>query len=376
MKIAVVTGSRADKGPLTPVCEALGGIWVTVSPTACNSGYDAGREYVHCMNEALSKLQELKPDLVVLLGDRYEILAAATAAYMLQIPIAHLSGGDLTEGSQDNSMRHAITKLASLHFTTHKEATQRVLAMGEEWWRVHEVGCPGIDNLLNTELYDRETTRKLIGPPIQSVLDVPYYLVAYQPATLARDPEFEVDSLLKALQLLGRPVVFTTVNSDPGGIELQKKFEESINGVVKEMDSRLFLSAMKHCVAMIGNSSSGLYEAPSLDTPAVNIGMRQHGRPTAASVFSCPGTIAAIVGAAKMAACSDAENAVNPYGDGHAAGRIKRVIEHHGKMDKLTLLRKRWAQPWQTGKISTEKQSGGTTLQKTLLDLPLHLPEN
>lgn len=367
MKIAVVTGSRADLGPLTPVYVALRADWVRVIPNPCATGYDLVQESTSCMKQALWQFEALKPDLVVLLGDRFEILAAATAAYMMQIPIAHLSGGDLTVGSMDNSIRHAITKLASLHLTTHREATNRVLAMGEEPWRVAETGCPGIDNLLSLELMPRDEVRKQIGPPIQSVIDNGYYLVAYQPATLAADQEGELNALLEALKLLGLPVVFTTVNADVGSQWLRRTLDawcDSHHGVVVDMPPILFLSAMKHCRVMIGNSSSGLYEAPTLKIPFVNVGMRQHGRPTASSVINVPPTVNAISGGIRMAENIDCSTAVNPFGDGKAAQRIKTFIEIRGKQSRLTLLRKRWVQPWhlaKSGNGSTPDQAGDDT---------------
>lgn len=320
MKITVVSGSRADKGPLTPVAQALGAEWVDLpcnheSPVNLTA---AATEYIGTYIDAHA------PDLIVLLGDRFEILGAATAAHLKNTPIAHLSGGDITEGSLDNSMRNAITKMAHLHFPTCHKSALKIITMGEESWRVHTVGCPGVDHLLSLDLYSKEKTLKKLGLQQTNA----FYLVAYQPATLAANPIGEAKALIAALEKLQLPCVFTTCNPDNYGSAIESLFTKfclSGRGVIMDMEPKLFLSAMKHCLVMVGNSSSGFYEAPTLNKAFVNIGERQKGRLRAKSVFDCMPNSYDILSTIAKAQKFKGE-AVNPYGDGLAARRISEVI--------------------------------------------------
>ena len=154
-KFLCISGSRADKAALIPVAQATGAEWAFVDTLPSRDQHDSAISCSQAMMMAADELKRVNPDLVILAGDRFEILGAATAAHLMGIPIAHLSGGDITEGSQDDAMRHAITKLAALHFPTNQESAERLLAMGEEKWRIHMVGAPQIDYLLQQELYPR-----------------------------------------------------------------------------------------------------------------------------------------------------------------------------------------------------------------------------
>ncbi len=353
-------------GALTPVADALQRfaqvVWVYVglTPNRANCA-GTGKTFAEVAENSVDLLNQ-DYDLVVLLGDRYETLAAASIAHLLRIPIAHLSGGDVTEGSLDDSMRHAITKLAHLHFTTHDEASHRILQMGEEPWRVYTVGCPSVDNLVGMVLYSYEETARKLG------VAHPYYLVSYQPATLDSNPGAEADRLLAALERLVLPCVFTTLNADAWGAEIQAKFDRFCvagRGVIGNMDNLLYASAMKHCQVMIGNSSSGFYEAPTLKTPFVNIGNRQKGRIHAYSVLSCPANVEDIIAAVHSAKSLDCSKSVNPYGDGQAAKRIASYIETT-PVKGLALFRKRqgsinWHRT-QSGNNYTASVTGGATL--------------
>lgn len=338
MSIVVVSGSRADIGPLTPVAEALKAEWLFVTPLPSNSAYDSAISCGRAISTAADSFKDLNPEMVALLGDRYEILAAATAAHLMNIPIAHLSGGDLTEGSQDDSMRHAITKLAHLHFVTCKDSADRIIAMGEELWRVHTVGCPGIDGLLNTVLLGREATLQALN------VDAPYYLVAFQPATLTADPVHEARELLASLKTTQVPCIFTTLNTDFGGKQIDALFrafcEEGKSQII-EMNRKLFLSAMKHSKLMIGNSSSGFYEAPTLKKAFVNVGIRQKGRLKASSVVDCAAETDAISQAILYAINLNCSKTVNPYGDGDSSKRIACVIKSL-PVSRQRLLQKKW----------------------------------
>jgi UDP-hydrolysing UDP-N-acetyl-D-glucosamine 2-epimerase len=339
MGIAIVTGSRADRGPLTPVHRALGGHWVHVEPSAASVATDMVIGTSAAMLAAMAQFSFSAPEIVVVLGDRFEVLGATLAAYLMNIPIAHLSGGDITEGSQDNSMRHAITKLAHLHFTTNDEASNYLVnQLGEEPWRVHTVGCPGVDNILTTQPLSLTEVTKRVGGGGGD-----YFLIGYQPATLVPDPLKEAEELLKALKQIGKKCIFTTLNVDIGGLEIQEMFREACleqKWSMVDMDHALFLSVMRYCKVMIGNSSSGLYEAPTLRKPFVNVGERQKGRICADSVISCPAKVDQIVEAVQQALALDCTTVVNPYGDGSAATRIKHILQELN-VDKQTLLTKR-----------------------------------
>lgn len=360
MKITVLSTSRADFNQLKIVADTLGCALENLS-----SMQPVGREELfgmcHRVMTHVNGLHKfINPDLLVLLGDRYETLMAATAAHLCRIPIAHLSGGDLTYGSQDDSMRHAITKLAHIHFPTNEDAARRIRLMGEEPWRVHMVGCPGVDAIKNMVLYTRSQTLQK--------LDIAnnFYLVAYQPATLLPNVLDEVDELLTALSLTGLPCVFTTVNNDLGGIAVSDRIKNFCarhpDSKIIDMDQKLFLSAMKHCFLMIGNSSSGLYEAPSLQKAFVNVGDRQKGRLQAETVVQAEPKAFKIVAAMGKAQKVKCTNVVNPYGDGNSAEKIRDVIFEYCT-DKQRLLNKSFNE-WNLtppGNGSTDYEVGAVT---------------
>ncbi len=343
MLTAVISGNRADRAALTPVAEALDAKWIYVDTLPSRDRFDSAVSCSQAMVMAAEQLNNLKPDLVIVAGDRFEILGAATAAHLMSIPIAHLSGGDITEGSQDDAMRHAITKLAAIHFPTNQASADRIVAMGEEKWRIHMVGAPQIDYLLKQELYSREETKKRLGFNFPKIWNQKYILVAYQPPTGVEDPTAEIDGLLKDLKGTGLHCIFTTVNPDAGGIEITRKIIRfclpGIHAIVN-MDHKLFLSAMKYCEYMTGNSSAGFYEAPTLGTKFVNIGFRQNGR-------------------------------VPITGDGKAAERIKLSLKALMTIPRSTLLRKIWGVPCSStdhGNGSTQNDRGVLTPRKNWSD--------
>lgn len=236
-------------------------------------------------------LRTLAPDLVVVLGDRYEMLAAAQAAYVGRVPIAHIHGGEVTRGSLDEGFRHAVTKLASLHFVSSEEHRRRVIQLGEPPWRVHNVGAVGLENIFRLELDELEEFERRIGRG----LGRPVILMTYHPATACdEDPVGTLDAIASALD--GVPdatIIATGSNADPGGRaidarlrELEKRFRGRLY-LGTSLGQRGYLSAMRHCDVVLGNSSSGLIEAPSMGKPTVNIGQRQAGRQRAPSVLDC-----------------------------------------------------------------------------------------
>lgn len=346
MDVLVISGSRADLGSLIPVLKAVEGRLLHLPQRVVGNESEAAHVAgLACQDITYYFADKDKPDWAIILGDRFEILGAATALNLLNIPIAHLSGGDITEGSQDNCMRHAITKLAHVHFPTHQAAADRILQMGEEPWRVKAVGCPGIDGINELKLYDLETTLKKLS------VSSPFALVNYQVPTLAHDPIGEAEQLLGSLYELNLPCVFTTVNPDAYSLHIQQLFENfcrSGRGVIMDMGQMLYLSAMKWCYVMVGNSSSGFYEAPTLKTPFVNIGDRQKGRIESENVCT---TAAGYPIARALARIRqrDLSKCVNPYGDGMASVRIRDTLQSFRVLTRSKLLRKRWNYGVQSG---------------------------
>ena len=234
---------------------------------------------------------ELKPDMVVVLGDRYEILAAATAALIERIPIAHLYGGEITEGAYDDAIRHSVTKMSHLHFTSCEEYRHRVIQLGEQPDHVFNVGSIGVENIKMLPLMSKDEIEKEIG----FAIDDHTILVTYHPVTLGnRTVKEDIDDFIAALdEKKDLRIIFTMPNSDTGG----QAIVEAINAFVDKNHQRAkafkslgvlrYLSVMQQVAAVVGNSSSGLVEVPSFKIPTLNIGDRQKGRMAADSVFNC-----------------------------------------------------------------------------------------
>ncbi|HCZ01555.1 MAG: UDP-N-acetyl-D-glucosamine 2-epimerase, UDP-hydrolysing [Rhodobacterales bacterium RIFCSPHIGHO2_02_FULL_62_130] len=269
-----------------------------------------------------------RPDLLMVLGDRYEILAAALAAVVARVPIAHIFGGDVTEGAIDDSIRHALTKLGALHFPSNAESAARIMQMGEDPLRVHCVGSTGIDRILALEPMERDRffTSVGIAPRTKN------FLITFHPATLSDDSTAQAQAMLDALDAFPEVgLIFTGSNADPGAREIDALIEAYVagrDGAVfhTSLGSRRYFSALTHCDLVIGNSSSGVMEAPSFRLPTVNIGDRQARRPRAASVIDCDPIPSAIYNAIRAGLARDRTNVENPYGDGHAAERIVAVL--------------------------------------------------
>ncbi|KFB98276.1 UDP-N-acetylglucosamine 2-epimerase [Trabulsiella guamensis ATCC 49490] len=282
--------------------------------------------------DALSRLQ---PDVIVILGDRFEALAAAQTAMILRIPIFHLHGGEITEGAYDDAIRHAITKLSYLHGTSTDEYKRRVIQLGEDPSRVENVGAIGLDHLIRGKFMSVDELSAALDFPLTK----PYFLVTYHPVTLGVEPaEASFKCLLEALDEFPEyQVILTYPNADDGGRKIIPLLESY---AVKQPERVLaipslgharYLSAVKHAVAVVGNSSSGIIEVPAFDVPTVNIGERQKGRLAAKSVLNCDATKQSIAETLKIAVSrsykkSD-EKIVNPYGQGDASSRIIEMIK-------------------------------------------------
>ncbi|MFC5401730.1 UDP-N-acetylglucosamine 2-epimerase [Cohnella soli] len=282
-------------------------------------------------------LSSLRPDLIVVLGDRYEIMVAVQAAMIANIPVAHLHGGESTEGAIDEAIRHSITKMSHLHFTAAEPYRQRVIQLGEQPQRVFNVGAIGLDNIRNLPLLGREDFEAAIDFSLGQ--GVPSFLVTYHPLTLSKRSSAEmIDELLCALDRFSDArIIFTKPNADTDGRMICQRIDRYVSErsdrcvSFVSMGQLKYLSAIRHVDAVIGNSSSGIIEVPLFKKPTVDIGDRQKGRLKSSSVISC-GESADEIEAAIGVALSSAFQAELPYtaslfGSGNVAPQIKEVIK-------------------------------------------------
>jgi UDP-hydrolysing UDP-N-acetyl-D-glucosamine 2-epimerase len=290
-------------------------------------------------------LERLRPDVLVVLGDRFEIMVAVQACLVHGIAVAHIAGGDTSEGAFDESIRHAITKMSHLHFVTNEQSARRVRQLGEDPRSVHVVGNPGLDHLVRLPLLDREALGAALGAPLASR----NLLVTFHPVTLEPgESEGQFAQLLAALDELGSDTAlwFTRPNADTGGRALAAALDSWAAPraghvhVHTSLGQLLYLSLMAQVDAVVGNSSSGLYEAPSFHVPTVNIGNRQRGRLAIGSVVHCVPERTAILSALAQALALDCSEVVNPFGDGHAAKRIVSTLR--GMPPRAELIKKRF----------------------------------
>ena len=280
-------------------------------------------------------LGEMRPDLLLLIADRYEMLAPASVALSLRIPIAHIEGGEISEGAIDDAVRNAITKMSHVHFTSTETARERVIAMGEEPWRVHRAGAPSLDHLRRGRLLSREEVESACDIDLR----IPAMLVAYHPVTLERNTTAEAAALFEALEQIASQdsmqILFCYPNADAGSRSLIERTRAFLS---RHASARLFVNldavtywSLLRCVdLMLGNSSSGIMETASFALPTVNVGLRQKGRERARNVLDAQPDAAAILAriaeARSPAFRASLEGMANPYGDGHAAERIIEVL--------------------------------------------------
>jgi GDP/UDP-N,N'-diacetylbacillosamine 2-epimerase (hydrolysing) len=302
------------------------------------------------IKELSTLFEEIKPDLLLVLGDRYETFAAAITAMTYSIPIAHISGGEITEGAIDEQIRHAITKLSHIHFPGAASYAENILQMGEEDWRIFEFGDPGIENIKNTYFLTREELEKSLGVKLESQL----VLVTYHPVTLEIEHlPYQIAELLKALDDVQMQMIITYPNADNGGdyiIRCLKEFADKRHNVclVPNLGVQRYLSLMKLCSAVVGNSSSALVEAPYLKIPVVNIGSRQKGRLMANNIISCSNESTDIVNALKKAISPGfkqhvLENTVSLYGDGDTSTKIVEVLGTLSLNERLLKKKLKWS---------------------------------
>lgn len=367
-KICVVTGTRAEFGLLTPLMNKIVAdesllLQVIVTGTHLSPEYGLTIEDVEskfnidkkieillssdssvgvCKSMGLAKISfaeaydELLPDIVVVLGDRYEILAATSSAMIMGIPIAHISGGEITEGAIDDSIRHAITKMSHLHFVATEEYRRRVIQLGENEQFVFNFGEAGLDNILELELLDKPSFESSINHS----LDKKSLLITYHPVTLSKLEEIEQDckNILQALDsLYDTTLIFTKANSDVGGRLINQLLENYVSNnldkaiLFDSLGQLRYLSALQYIDALVGNSSSGIVEAASFKLPVVNIGDRQKGRIAAANVIHADASVigiqAAISKIYEQSFQDGLRDLVNPYGQGSSSDRTKDILK-------------------------------------------------
>lgn len=379
--ICVVTGSRAEYGLFNPLLEGIKKtpsfqLQIIVTGMHLSSVY--GSTYQEILRDGFKinekvkipltddtpegvtrslgmgvigfapAFKRLKPDLVILSGDRFETYSAAIAAFVARIPIAHLHGGELTEGAVDDAFRHSITKMSFLHFTSTRVYRRRVIQLGEDPGRVFNVGALGIENIMRTKLLSKEALEKELGFDLNGKVA----LVTFHPVTLEHNTsKQQLDQILSALDSFkDLKVVFTKPNSDMNGkiiIKLIDEYVKSKKGRAVSFTSlgRLkYLSLMKYVDVMLGNSSSGIIEMPSFGKPTVNVGDRQKGRIAAKSVIQCAPKQECVKKALKKAFSQkfnrDCAKIKNPYDGGLASKKIIVILKK--ELPKIKSLKKKF----------------------------------
>lgn len=272
-----------------------------------------------------------RPDILLLIADRYEMLAPAAAACALRIPIAHIEGGEISQGAIDDTVRNALTKLAHIHFTSTETARRRVIAMGEEPWRVHRAGAPSLDHLSRSKLLTREKLEEKLGITLLS----PAILAAWHPVTILNNTNAEADAFFSALSQAPGQLIFVFPNSDAGSLALIDRTRalatvRPATHIFVNLDAVTYWSLLSQVDFMIGNSSSGIMEAASFGLPVVNVGMRQQGRERAANIIDAPPDSGAVLAAIQHALDHEFRSTLsgmtNPYGNGTASLAIARVL--------------------------------------------------
>jgi GDP/UDP-N,N'-diacetylbacillosamine 2-epimerase (hydrolysing) len=364
-KVAVVTGTRAEYGILYPVLKAIEQ-HPKLQLLLIATGMHLSHEFGHTVQElekdgfhidakvdmllsndtlsAMSKSigigiiglaqiwEQVEPDIIVVLGDRVEPLAAAISGAYMNIPVAHIHGGDTGKGGLDESARHAITKFAHIHFPATRKSAERIIGLGEDRWRVHTVGSPALDTILNEPLLPP----KNIAKKLELDLSRKVILVVQHPVTTQVEEAAEqMGQTLQAIVEFQYPTIVIYPNSDAGGrrmIDVIKQYEGyPFIKTFKSLPHREYLSLMRVASVMVGNSSSGIIDAPSFRLPAVNLGIRQEGRERGKNVIDVAHKKSDIAWALERALSdkkfiTEVKKCENPYGDGKAGPRIAEVL--------------------------------------------------
>ncbi len=308
---------------------------------------DAPEAVSHAMGLGLSGFAQVfakyHPDILFVLGDRFEMHAAALAALPFRIPLAHLHGGEVTEGAIDESLRHSITKLSHLHFATTQEHGRRVRQLGEESWRITVTGAPALDHLKTMQFL----TPKELSERVEMPLDSAPLLVTYHPVTLEyQSTDTQIQNLITALKEFKGPMIVTGSNADTHHDVITQHIEAYVKSrpqtrYIPHLGSQAYFSLMRIAAAMVGNSSSGIIEAPSFRLPVVNVGNRQRGRTRAGNVIDVSNASADIAQGIRQALSPEFRNSlaslVNPYGEGRAADLINQVLERTEINERLIM---------------------------------------
>jgi UDP-hydrolysing UDP-N-acetyl-D-glucosamine 2-epimerase len=291
----------------------------------------AAEQAAGALSAVAAALAHYRPDALVVMGDRLETAAAGLAATLGLVPLVHISGGEETEGAFDNQLRHALTKLSHLHLVGNEDAAERLRAMGEDPATVHVVGDPLLDNLHRPDLATRAELEEFLGGP----LTPPVVIVTLHPATLGGDPAFEARAVARAMDAVPATYVITRPNSDPGHEAIVAAFAEAARRprryFVEALGDCLYWGLLRQADAMLGNSSSGIVEAPAVALPVVNVGDRQKGRLRGGNILDVSPDVGEISEA--LTAALDAQirgrlrDLPSPYGDGRSTERIVRVLE-------------------------------------------------
>ncbi|MEH1895315.1 MAG: UDP-N-acetylglucosamine 2-epimerase [Nostoc sp.] len=300
-----------------------------------------------------------RPDLLLIVGDRFELLSIVSSALPFRIPIAHISGGDITEGAIDNQIRYAVTQMSHLHFVAMEEHKARLLQMGEEAWRVFVTGDPALDSIQQMKLLLPEELSQSLGLELKP----PLLLVTYHPTTLgAMSPLEEIQIVLKALEQVKGTLIFTCPNADPEGRVIIEKIQEFVAAKPQSkffynLGQLRYYSVLAQADLMVGNSSSGIWEAPSFHLPVVNIGDRQRGRLRTRNVIDVGLNVESIVKAIQKGLSISFRGSLdqlrNPYGNGYAAIQIVNVLKTV-ELD-LNLLQKKFSVQQSLAQLSLTK---------------------
>lgn len=373
-KICVITGSRAEYGLLSGVMRAINeekDLQLQVIATNMHLSPEFGLTYreiekdgfpIDCKVEMLlssdtangttksvglgtigfaDAFENLQPDIIVVLGDRYELLSAVTAATLYKIPIAHIHGGEITEGAFDNGIRHAITKLSHLHFASTDEYRKRIIQMGEQPQYVYNVGALGIENIKKVQPLSKSELEKSLGFEMSDKC----LLVTYHPVTLENHTAAEqIDNIINALDSFkDYKIIFTYPNSDIDGRIIIERINSYVSAhkdravAFPSLGLKRYLTALRYVKAVIGNSSSGIIEVPSFGIPTLNIGDRQRGRIAAESVIDCGTSESDIKHSLDYALRKDCDNINNPYDKHNSANQILKVLR---EVDLNEIIRK------------------------------------
>ena len=307
----------------------------------CLDAEDSDVGMARTMGFAVGELARIfadrRPDIILIIADRYEMLAPASVALTLRIPIAHIEGGDISEGAIDDAVRNALTKMAHLHFTPTREASRRVMSMGEESWRVVQSGAPSIDHLRRSTLPEKGELERSLGYPLVN----PVCVISQHPVTLEEDTTADLQPLLKALECWHGSFIFCFPNADVGYSHIIERVQNFCNErpnatLHTNLNHLTYWSLLKHSALLIGNSSSGIMETASMKLPTIDVGSRQKGRTRANNVIHTVSEVKSIESAIGQAIDQEFKDSLkdlkNPYGDGHASERIvEKLVSAPGR---------------------------------------------